>query len=127
MQSENIETVGRFIDAWNRRDLEAALEETHPQCEARPIEATETLRGHDGLRTAFRDLFEAFEEFTMEPEDFVAQGDCVLVPLRQRGRGKESGLEIEERFFQLFAMRDGKVFRFDEFSDETDARKALEE
>jgi ketosteroid isomerase-like protein len=125
MPRENIDIVGRLIDAWNQRDLEAALEEMHPQCEVRPVEATETLRGHDGVAAAFRDWFEAFEQFTIEPEDFIAQGDRVLVPMRQRARGKGSGLEIEERFFQLFTLRDGKIFRFEEYSEEADARKAL--
>jgi ketosteroid isomerase-like protein len=122
---ETTDVVGRLIDAWNQRDLEAALEEMHPECEVRPVEATETLRGHDGVAAAFRDWFEAFEEFTMEPEDFIAQGDRVLVPMRQRARGKGSGLEVEERFFQVFTVREGKVFRFEEYSEEAGARKAL--
>jgi ketosteroid isomerase-like protein len=125
MPPESIEIVLRLINAWSQRDLEAALAEMHPQCEIRPVEATETLRGHDGVAAAFRDWFEAFERFTIEPEDFIAHGDRVLVPMRQRARGKGSGLEIEERFFQLFTLRDQKVFRFEEYSEEADARKAL--
>jgi hypothetical protein len=39
MPAENVEVIGRLIDAWNRRDLQAALEEMHPQCEVRPAEA----------------------------------------------------------------------------------------
>ena len=97
----------------------------HPQCEARPIEATETLHGHNGVAAAFRDWFDAFEEFTIEAEDFSAHGDRVLVAMRQRARGKGSGLEIEERVYQLFTLRDGKLFRFEEYADEADARKAL--
>jgi uncharacterized protein len=82
-------------------------------------------RESDGVAAAFRDWFEAFEQFTIEPEDFIAHGDRVLVPMRQRARGKGSGLEIEERFFQLFTLRDQKVFRFEEYSEEAAARKAL--
>ena len=126
MREESLQVIDGLIDAWNRRDLDAALERMHPQCEVRPIEATETLRGHDGVATAFRDWFEAFEEFSIEPEDRIAHGDRVLVRVRQRARGKGSGLEIEERFYQLFTLRDGKVFRFEEFSEEAEAHRALE-
>lgn len=126
MSHANIEIVGRLIDAWNQRDLQAALEAMHPHCEVRPVEARETLRGHDGVATAFRDWFEAFEEFTIEPENFIAHGDRVLVPMRQRARGKGSGLEIEERFYQVFTLREGKVFRFEEYSEQADALEALE-
>jgi ketosteroid isomerase-like protein len=43
-----------------------------------------------------------------------------------RARGKASGLEIQERFYQLFTLRDGKVVRFEEYSEAADALKALE-
>jgi ketosteroid isomerase-like protein len=99
----------------------------HPDCEVRGIEVGETLRGHDGLAAGFRDWFDAFEEFTIEPEDFIVRGDRVLVPVRQRARGKGSGVEVEQRFYQLFTLRDGLVLRFEEFSEEADARKALGE
>jgi ketosteroid isomerase-like protein len=125
MSREILQVVERVIDAWNRRDLEAALEQMDPQCEVRPAEATGTLHGHDGVATAFQDWFEAFEEFTMEPEEFVVDGDRVLVPMRQRARGKGSGLEVRGRFYQLFTLREGKVFRFEEYSEEADALKAL--
>jgi ketosteroid isomerase-like protein len=125
MSDANIEIVGRLIDAWNRQDLEAALEAMHPECEVRGIEVRETLRGHGGLAAGFRDWFDAFEEFTIEPEDFISDGDRVLVPMRQRARGKGSRLEIEQRFYQLFTLHDGLVFRFEEYSEEADAREAL--
>jgi uncharacterized protein len=125
MAEANVEIVGRLIDAWSRRDLEAVLEAMHPQCEVRGIEVGEALRGHDELAAGFRDWFDAFEEFTIEPEDFISDGDRVLVPMRQRARGKGSGLEIDQRFYQLFTLRDGMVFRFEEYSEEADAQKAL--
>jgi ketosteroid isomerase-like protein len=122
---ESFRVVDELIDAWNRRDLDAALERMHPECETRGAEVTEPLRGHAGVAAAFRDWFEAFEEFAIEPEGRLEQGDRVLVPMRQRARGKGSGVEVEERFYQLFTLRDGKVFRFEEFSDEAEALQAL--
>jgi len=125
MPHANIEIVDRLIAAWGRRDLESALDEMHPRCEIRGVEARETLRGHEGVAAGFRDWFEAFEEFTIEPESFTLDGDRVLVAMRQRARGKGSGIEIEQRFYQLFTLRDGMVFRFEEYSEEADAWKAL--
>jgi DNA-binding NarL/FixJ family response regulator len=43
MPRSNIETVGRLIDAWNQRDLQAALKAMHPQCEVRGVEASVAL------------------------------------------------------------------------------------
>ena len=125
MSEESFQIIERLIDAWNRRDLEAALDLMHPLCEVRPVEANEALQGHDGVAAAFRGWFDAFEEFTIEAEDFSARDDRVLVAMRQRARGKGSGLEIEQRFYQLFTLRDGQVFRFEGYSDEADALRAL--
>jgi uncharacterized protein len=122
---ESLRIVDELIDAWNRRDLDAALERMHPECETRGAEVTEPLRGHAGVAAAFRDWFEAFEEFRIEPDGRLEQGDRVLVPMRQRARGMGSGVEVEERFYQLFTLRDGKVFRFEEFSDKAEALRAL--
>jgi ketosteroid isomerase-like protein len=66
MAQESFQIVDGLIEAWNRRDLSAALERMHPQCEVRPVGATEPLRGHDGVAAAFRDWFDAFAEFTIE-------------------------------------------------------------
>jgi ketosteroid isomerase-like protein len=120
-----LQVVEALIDAWNRRDLDAALKLMHPQCEGRAIESTEPAHGHAGVAAAFRSWFEAFEEFAIEAEDFSSQGDRVLVAMRQRARGRGSGVEVEERLHQLFTLRDGKVIRFEEYSDEADALKAF--
>jgi ketosteroid isomerase-like protein len=57
----------------------------------------------------------------------MVDGDRVLVPVIQRARGKGSGVEVEQRFYQLFGLRDGKVIRFEEYADEAVALKAFKE
>jgi ketosteroid isomerase-like protein len=126
MSERSVEVVEAVIDAWNRRDLESILERMHPSCEVRPAEVTETLHGHDGVVAAFRDWFDAFEEFSIQTENVVVRGDRTLVAMRQRARGKGSALEVEQRFYQLFVVREGRVVRFEEFSEEADGLAALE-
>jgi ketosteroid isomerase-like protein len=124
VSNDNVQVVRCVIDAWNRHDLEAALELTHPQCENRSVQATETAYGREGVAATFRDWFETFDNYHAEPEDFVVSGDRVLVPTRQRARGKESGVQIDERVYQLYTVRDGMIIGFDEYSDEELALQA---
>jgi uncharacterized protein len=122
---ESVQVVRELIDAWNRRDLEAALERLHPECELRPVESIGTVHGHDEFAVGFEQWFEAFEEFEANPQDFIVDGDRVLVPVTQRGRGKGSGVEVSQRFHQLFEVRDGLVVRFEEFADSGEALRAF--
>jgi ketosteroid isomerase-like protein len=124
VSNENVQVVRRVIDAWNRRDLEAALKLTHPEAENRSVQATETAYGREGVAATFRDWFETFEDFQIEPEDFIVAGDRILVPTRQRARGKGSGVQIDERVYQLYMVRDGMIIGFDEYSDEDLAVRA---
>jgi ketosteroid isomerase-like protein len=123
--SDSVEVVRELIDAWNRRDLAAALERLHPEVELRPVESISPVRGHDEFAAGFEGWFEAFEEFAVDPRDFQADGDRVLVHVTQRALGKGSGVEISQSFHQLFELRDGLVIRFEEFADEEDALRAF--
>ena len=56
MSQENVEAFKRWIDAYNRQDVEAMVEEMDPEVEYHPVlpmllggEAT-VYRGHDGVR-----------------------------------------------------------------------------
>jgi ketosteroid isomerase-like protein len=54
MSQENVETISRAIDAWNRRDLDGFLAGAHPDLEWHPalpagVEGSGSVyRGHDG-------------------------------------------------------------------------------
>jgi ketosteroid isomerase-like protein len=124
VSSDDVQVVRRVIDAWNRRDLEAALELTHPKCETRSVQATQTRYGREAVAAEFRDWFEAFEFFQIEPEDLIVSGGRILVPMRQRARAERSGLQIDQRFYQLYTVRDGMIFSFHEYSDEQQAFQA---
>jgi ketosteroid isomerase-like protein len=51
-------------------------------------------------------------------------GDRILVPMRGRARGKGSRVQVDERFYQLYTVRDGMIIRLAEYSDEDQALQA---
>jgi ketosteroid isomerase-like protein len=70
MSRENVEVVKRFVDAYNRRDVEAMLEDLGPGIEWHSViltgleGETAVYRGHEGFREGLRDLYEALGETT---------------------------------------------------------------
>ena len=43
---------------------------------------------------------------------------------RHRGRGRESGVTVDARFYEVYTLRDGRIVRADEFSERQEALEA---
>ena len=80
MSQENVELVYQGFDAWNRRDLDAALAGSHPDVEATPVRgpAATTYRGHEGIRQFWSDIFGTFPDFSTEVVEARDLGDFVV-------------------------------------------------
>jgi hypothetical protein len=83
-----------------------------------------TYRGHDGVIAAFTVSLDTFEDFTFVPERFFDANDHVVVVLEMTGRGKSSGVPVEERIAHLWTLRDARAVELRVFSDPADALEA---
>jgi ketosteroid isomerase-like protein len=84
MSQENLEAIQRGFEAFNRRDTEALLEELDANVEWCPVfpvmlggEAM-VYRGHEGVRDAFREWYNALAEIHMEVSDIRNRGEQVV-------------------------------------------------
>ena len=81
-------------------------------------------RGREEARRVFDSRLEVFEDFRVEAEDFFDLGDHVLVFSRVKGRGKESGADVDSRVASLYSFRNGRVTRVEYFGDREEALQA---
>ena len=84
-------------------------------------------RGHDEVRSFFEDdWFKAFpfDEWEVEVDGLIDQGDQVISVCRQRGRGASSGAVAELELVQVATLRDGQVVRIDNYLDRAKALEA---
>jgi ketosteroid isomerase-like protein len=128
MAHPNVEVVRAMYAAFASRDratlllhLDAAIRvydrSVHPEASV--------WEGRQGfLRFAETD-WEAFEEVTYEPQDFVARGAYVVVPIKQGGRGKGSALGVEERIVNVWKLRGGKCVELRNYSTIEEALEAV--
>ena len=127
MSEENVEVVRRFYAAWSGDELPGPTELMNPEIEyVNPDRAVEpgTRRGLAAFSRAVEKVFEGWETWQMEPEQFRAVGDQVAVVVRYRARGRGSGVEVEGRESALWTVRDGKVVRYAWFHGPADALEA---
>ncbi|MGH2986195.1 MAG: nuclear transport factor 2 family protein [Solirubrobacterales bacterium] len=127
MSEENVERVRKFIAAYNRRDFDTAVEHFDPEIEwvlpAR--QRSDSGRGPDAAIRFFEDIDETMEELRLEPQEFIDAGDRVATRLRHHGRGKGSGVEIDEELYhQVATFRDGRIVRMEYFGSWEEALAA---
>ena len=131
MPSENVEVIRRVYDAWIGRrpgalDLLAPDIEVHPDPEAFWVGVNRVYRGHEGLSDYLRAVYEAFEDYRPEVEDFLEVEDQVVTLAIEHGTGRDSGAEVRsERTAHVWTMREGKAVRLDLYLDRDRALDAV--
>lgn len=99
---ETVARLRRFYESFNRNDFDAATEIAHPEIEfLRPL-GQPPLIGADALRAWMQP--DAFDEQELEALDFRINGTKVLVRSHARGRGAESGIEVDVDFWAVWHL-----------------------
>lgn len=122
MSQRNVEVVQKLFAALDRQDWEAALGCFDPGVEWSPTEGT--FHGLEGVVGALAEWLEPWDEHHIEAEEFSEAGGDVIAVIHLTGRGAGSGMEIDQRFFQVYSVADGKITRMVEFLRRTDALEA---
>jgi ketosteroid isomerase-like protein len=128
VESNNIRQLRDGYEAFNRGDWESVLRNWHPDAEVHDRDEVPDPRDYQGLegaREAFAGVVEMFDEYVIEPGEMLERGDTVLVVARQRGRGKTSGIEVEDKIVHVWTIQDGKVTDLRAFSTKEDALEHL--
>jgi ketosteroid isomerase-like protein len=133
MSQENVEAFKRAIEAYNRRDVEALLDELDNEIEWRPVlpvvlGGDETVyRGHDGVRQLLQDLDEVLAERQLDFSEIRDVGDHVVATGSLRIRGKSSGALSESPFGCVAELRNGRAVRIQTYLDPGEALERLAE
>jgi ketosteroid isomerase-like protein len=118
MSQENVELLRSILSAWERGDY-SSTEWLDPEIEYVVADGPEpgAGKGLTGLGRAWGAWMSAWEDLRIEVDEYRDLDDeRVLVLARKHGRGKESGLEIDEMHAKgaiICYVRGGKVTRMD--------------
>jgi ketosteroid isomerase-like protein len=122
-----IEQFRRAYADFSRGDLDAVLKLIDPGVELRDRPESpdaSVYHGHDGVRESLARSVEMFETLDFIPERFVEQGDHMVVTIMMRGRGRGSGVPVEDEIAHLWTVRDGRAVALQVYSDEAEALRA---
>ena len=119
---DSLALVQRSYVSFERGDIDAVLEDMHPDIEwhqAQGLPHGGFYRGVDDVR---RNIFEPldaewWDEFTAKPDEFLDAGDQVVVLGRYRGIAKGTGKRLDVPFVHVWTVHDGRAVRFRQFLD----------
>jgi ketosteroid isomerase-like protein len=123
-----VEIVRRWIDLFNRRDIEGLVNLTEPGFEMKSllVAIESDAGGYAAFPHAyFEQIDDAYEQFQSVPDDFIDAGAAVLVVTRIEWRGRRSGAYGQTPLVAAFWLRDGRVYREETFTDRTEAFVAV--
>jgi ketosteroid isomerase-like protein len=120
------EVVRDIYALFNAGETQRSTAMLHPDVELHQWEAipdTESVsRGREGFVASITNWLRGFEPgFQFTPVAIREVGERVLMEIHLRGRGRGSGVEIEQTLFHVWEVRDGLGYRCEVFISEADA------
>jgi ketosteroid isomerase-like protein len=121
MSQENIEALRPVYAEWGRGNWKPRFDVYADDMEwGWSDEFPDSLEGVSAdpelASSRLRAWLSPWEDWRCEAEEFVSNGDFVVVLTRYTGRGKGSGATVDTRGAHLWTLRDGKVRRLEVFS-----------
>jgi ketosteroid isomerase-like protein len=128
MSQESVEIVRAVLDAQRRRDWPAFADLYDPEIEWEDVSGLwgdwGTRRGFEDVQDAWIAWFEAFEQVEFEIEEILEADHDVLTSIRVSGRGRGSGLHVEQSIAVVWTVHDRRVVRVRGYRNRDEAFQA---
>jgi ketosteroid isomerase-like protein len=120
-------------EAYNRRDLDAAVIGAHPDFEFHPARTwidsglvESCYRGREGYRRYVAASAEVWgEQIDLKPVELIDLGERFVVLATTRMRGQVSGVPLTENYAYVGTLKDGRVTHVQEYFDHAEALEAV--
>ena len=125
MESDGVRILRSGYEAFNRGDFKAAVELMHPDIEMQRAQSApdpEPVRGVEAIRAWMQP--DIFEEQHVDLVEIVENGDKIFVEGQFRVRARGSGIQIDDRAWHVWTIRDGKAARLEFYARRADALEA---
>ena len=130
MSQENVETMKRAIERFNRGGEDDAVLDDFYSPEAvyhsRDDEPdTGVYRGRDAIKGLAHMWRDTFEDFAYEVDEYLDRGDVLVMLGWVRVRARGSAAPIREPYTWVVKMHDGRVVEVHEYRTKQEALKAV--
>lgn len=114
MAQENVELVRSMLEAWEADGFEAAKNAFDAEVEVVDLQSAmgmrDRARGPDELLRLAQQWTEIFDDWGMDVCDLVdLGGEWVLADVSFRGVGRDSGIPVSNRQFEVYRLVGGRI------------------
>ena len=126
----NTDLIKQGYEAFGRGDLDGAVENFADDVrwenpEASQLPQNGVTEGKDAVKQLFAELGSYWESFAITPDEFVEQGDTVVVLSHSESKAKDTGRDVKLPWVHVWGFRDGKVVEVQALTDTAVAADAL--
>jgi uncharacterized protein len=123
MSQENVKVVQSMYEAFARGDIPTVIGALDPQVEWWEAESFIYADGNPYvgpdavLQGVFQRIGEEWDGFAVAPEEVLDAGDKVITHGYYSGTYKKNRQPLRAQFAHFFTFRDGKVVKFQQYTD----------
>jgi uncharacterized protein len=123
MSQENANAVQDMYAAFGRGDISTVIAALDPQIEWLEAESFIYADGNPYvgpnavLEGVFMRLGTEWDGFTVSPKEVLDAGDTIIGHGYYSGTYKQTGKNVKAQFAHFFTFRDGKVVKFQQYTD----------
>jgi len=128
-EQTNVQVVQVSYAAFQRGDIQTVLKVLREDVEwiATAVEPVAgTYRGPDEVARFFQLVDKIFEFSSFEPREYLAQGDRVVALGHYKATVRNTGRVYDCDWAMAFTFREGKISRFQEYTDTATLEAALQ-
>jgi ketosteroid isomerase-like protein len=122
---QNKQLVMQAYDMYRNKDIKGILAMVDDQVEwigndSDYIPFAGSHHGRDQVAQFFSKLEQAQDVIRFEPQNFIAEGDKVVVTGAASWHVKSTGQTYDSPWAHVFTLRDGKIARFEQYNHTAD-------
>ena len=128
MTSPVPEFIQRFLDVAGLEDASAFSDMLDPDVvwfgTRGGLDESQVLRGPQAVIDYMREIQEPWEQFDVEIERIIEAGDAMVVLMRETGRARHGGPEVQNETAMIFKLRHERVIEITGYLDRDEALRA---
>jgi ketosteroid isomerase-like protein len=131
MSQDNVGVVRGMYASFAEGDVPSVLETMDPQVEWNEAENFPYADGNPYVGPSavaegvFKRLGDEWEYWSLTTDQFLDAGDSVVVLGRYGAAHKQTGKKLDAQFAHVWWLRNGKVMRFQQYTDTAQTQRAM--